>query len=73
MSHACPNFDPYTSHHFDSFKKTSQFDQEKLSQIDSNSTMSQLMSQVDLKKLALFLVTHFLNQFISPSQKTESD
>ena len=43
-------------------KKTSQFDPEKLSQIDSNSTMTQLLNQVDSKKLALFLVTQFPSQ-----------
>ena len=43
-------------------KKTSQFDAEKLSQIDSNSTMTQLLTQVDSK-----------SQFISSSYKTESD
>ena len=30
-------------------RKTSQFDQEKLSQIDSNVPMTQLLSQVDSK------------------------
>ena len=58
LSHVVPNLDPYTSSHFDSFlKKTSQFDPEELSQIDANSTMTQLLSQVNSKKLALFLVT----------------
>ena len=43
-------------------KKTSQFDPEKLSQIDSNATMTQLLRQVYSK-----------SQFISPPHKTESD
>ena len=40
----------------------SQVDPEKLSQIDSTSIMTQLLSQVDSK-----------SQFISPLHKTESD
>ena len=44
------------------FGKTSPFDPEKMSQIDSNLTMTQLLSRVDSK-----------SQFISPSHKTESD
>ena len=36
-------------------------------------TMTQLLSQVDSKKLALFQVTQFSSQFIIPSHKTESD
>ena len=59
----CPNFDPYTSSRFDSIlEKMSQFDPEKLSQIESNSTMTQLLSQVDSKKLPLLLATQFPNQ-----------
>ena len=54
LSHACPNFDAYTLSQFHSFKK--------MSQIDSNSTMTQLLSQIDSKKLALFLVTQFPSQ-----------
>ena len=53
-------------------RKTNLFDPEKLSQIDSDFPMTQLWSQVDSKKLALFLVTQFSSQFISPSHKTES-
>ena len=43
-------------------RKTSQFNPEKLSHIDSNSPMTQLLSQVESKKLALFLVTQFSSQ-----------
>ena len=53
----CPNFDSYTSSHFDSFIKNESVWPRKLSQSDSNSTMTQLLSQVDSKKLALLLVT----------------
>ena len=53
LSHACFNFDSYTSIHFESFKKTSQFDPEKLSQIDSASTITQLLSQVDSEKISI--------------------
>ena len=70
LSHACSNFDPYTSSKFESFLNNESVHPEKLSQIDSNSTMTELLSQVDSKKLALFLFTQFTSQFISPSHKT---
>ena len=62
LSHDVPIL-THIRRHFDSFlEKPSQFDPEKLSQIDSNSPMTQLLSQVDSKKLALFLVTQFSSQ-----------
>ena len=50
--------DSFTSGHFDSLKNKA-VGPKKLRQIDSNLTMTQLLSQVDSKKLALLLVTQF--------------
>ena len=69
---SCPNFDPYTLSHFDSFlKKRVSLTQKNWVRFKFNH--DSIMSQVDSEKIALFLVTQFSSQFISPSHKTESD